>query len=128
VTPLRFPSGKTREDPSGQTPAIDHNPMSATYDDTPLVRVRDILVNECWVTCPTCGYVNFHTVGPSGAPIADRRWGHRVCESPGFLCDGYCIVPAENVQVHAELASFKKTGAIPKGWQQANMKMHTAAP
>jgi hypothetical protein len=89
---------------------------------TPLVRVRDILVNECWVTCPSCGHVNIHTVGPPGAPIAARPWGHRGCDAPA-ACAGYRIVPSEDVKIHTTLALFKKAGGMPRRWRQINMKM-----
>ena len=97
-----------------------------SFVDTPLVPIKDIFMDECWVTCPNCGYVNYHNVGPEGAPIADRPWGHRFCDSPG-ACPGYRIAPADDARVHTDAASFRKTGAIPKRWQRTNINMHIAA-
>lgn len=89
------------------------------------VTVKHIFVNECCVTCPTCGHVNFHTIDPPGAPIDKRPWGHRLCDTPlhRIECPGYNIVPAEDVKIHATLASFKGAGGMPNGWQAINMNL-----
>jgi len=61
--------------------------------------VKHVLVNECVVVCPACNTKNYHTVGPPGAPIASRSWGHRVCDSLRE-CPGYNLQPAVNVLLY----------------------------
>lgn len=89
----------------------------------PIVEIHHIFVNECWVKCPRCGHVNFHTVGPPGALIDKRPWGHRECDVPRQDCPGYNIMPAEDVKIYETLSSFKKAGGIPKNWKRTNTKM-----
>lgn len=73
------------------------------------VVVKHILVNECAVRCPACRRRNYHTVGPPGALISTRPWGHRHCGSRQD-CPGYVLQPADNVLLYDDSTYTHETG------------------
>jgi hypothetical protein len=99
-----------------------------------VVVVQCILVDECAVVCPTCRARNRHTVGPPGALISNRPWGHRVCSSRNE-CPGYVLQPADNVLLydddvytHSEGVAAGNKADYLRAMRQARAAIDAAAP
>jgi hypothetical protein len=70
---------------------------------------------------------NCHTIGPPGAPIANRPWGARACDNVG-KCDGqYTIEPAGDVLLYDGF-DFTHAEGVAAGDYTAYMEAITKEP